>query len=67
MTSKDTHRFPSVPEALLTRLEVIFPDRMPDPSRLDPTEVAVKAGNVEVVRLLRFHFNQQTKTVLEQK
>lgn len=57
-------RLPLLTEQLVSKLEELFPERSPDPK---DTERAIwmKAGNVEVVRLLRHELDNQVARQLE--
>lgn len=52
--------FPLVPAPLLERLEVLFPNRAPNPNDSD-REIWLKAGRAEVVALLRSEYEEQIK------
>lgn len=60
----DTTSLPSVSAALLAALEDMFPDQCP---RLDDTDRMVwfRAGQRNVVEVLREHYRRQTESTLE--
>lgn len=57
-------KFPPIPKELLELLETRFPDRAPDLGEsLD--SIRFKSGQVSVIRFLRYVFNLQNQTILE--
>lgn len=55
--------FPPISKALMEALELVYPDRCPDSNKTDK-DVHLKMGNMEVVRFLRRHYNDQNRTIL---
>jgi hypothetical protein len=56
-------RTPAIPLALLTWLEALYPDKMPDPCQ-PHVSIGYAAGQVSVVRKLRDEYRRQTLTVV---
>jgi hypothetical protein len=54
----DDKEFPEIPEALLQRLESLFPERSAD-LRWPDREVWFKAGQCSVVKMLRLRYESQ--------
>ena len=57
-------KFPEVPKALLEQLEYLYPDRCPQVSSSE-REVWLATGAVQVVRLLRHHYEKQNESILQ--
>ena len=54
----DEAPFPPLDEALIQRLETLFPDRCPYPTDHD-RDIWIKVGRAQVVQFLRSKFNEQ--------
>lgn len=57
--------FPPVPKILLEALEASFPNTLPVTPNLDIEELRVLQGEQNVIRLLRFQYEKQSKNILE--
>jgi hypothetical protein len=57
-------RLPLLSEALVSKLEELFPDRCPDPAASERA-IWMHVGNVEVIRLLRHELDNQVSRSLE--
>lgn len=56
-------RFPPVPQALIERLEEMFPNRLPqDPEPSE--ETARRIGQQDVIRKLRTEYERQSQNIL---
>ena len=55
--------FPVIPKDLLEALEKKFPDKCPSINMTD-REIWRNVGSVEVVRHLRFIYNEQNKNIM---
>lgn len=60
-------KVPPIPRALLEELESRYPDRIPVGPGVTLDVLRILQGQQDVVRFLRYHFDQQNKTVLESK
>ncbi len=58
---QDFKEFPHVPQKLLEHLEAIIPDCVPDLEDSE-REIFMHVGAVNVVRLLRVHWDAQNET-----
>lgn len=54
-------QFPAVDEALVRRLEELYPDRFPD-TQLSDVEMAEKRGAIKLVRFLRSEMELQQQS-----
>lgn len=54
-------QFPAVDEALVRRLEELYPDRFPD-TPLSDVEMAEKRGAIKLVRFLRSEMELQQQS-----
>lgn len=57
-------KLPLLSEALVSKLEELFPERCPDPS-WDDRRIWREVGKVEIVRFLRAELEQQIQSSLE--
>ena len=60
----DNFKLPPIPKELLEVLEKRFPDKAPVLGQ-DMATIMFNAGQANVVRLLRHHFNLQNQNILE--
>jgi hypothetical protein len=61
-----TKSYPHIPKDLLEYLESLHPDVVPDYTLSNETKCFM-AGQVNVVRNIRFHYNKQLNNLLENK
>lgn len=62
----DSKIIPPIPKDLLEWLESRYPDKAPNVGHLaDPTAIAVRVGEVSVIRFLRHIFELQNQNILE--
>ena len=57
-------KFPVVSKELITELEKLYPDKVPD-FEVSPDRIRFIQGQIQVVRFLRGQFDLQSQNILE--
>jgi hypothetical protein len=57
-------KFPVVSKELITELEKLYPDKVPD-FEVSPDRIRFIQGQIQVVRFLRGQFDLQSQSILE--
>jgi hypothetical protein len=57
-------KFPVVSKELITELEKLYPDKVPD-FEVSPDRIRFIQGQIQVVRFLKAQFDLQSQNILE--
>lgn len=57
-------KFPVVSKELITELEKLYPDKVPD-FEVSPDRIRFIQGQIQVVRFLRAQYDLQSQNILE--